>query len=68
MGTLHPIMAKDENKAREYMFATYGNQWCTSYTEEQWTKWTREAASKGIPLEYRQPTVIYNPEVVPNDI
>ena len=57
MGTVHPIIANDENTARQYMFNTFGLDWCTSYTKQQWINWAKRAVVLGIPLEIMQPEV-----------
>ena len=57
IGTVHPIIANDENTARQYMFNTFGLDWCTSYTELQWLTWVARATVIGVPLEAVQPEV-----------
>lgn len=57
IGTLHPIRAYSEDDARAYMFKTYGGDWCTSYTKEDWLTWAARANVMGVRLETEQPEV-----------
>lgn len=41
-GYVLPILADSEASARAYMFDTYGDHWCTSYTEENWISCERK--------------------------
>ena len=54
-GKVLPIKARNQAEARDYMFAHYGNEWCTSRTEVEWNDWKRFAAPRHIPIEEELP-------------
>lgn len=44
---VHPIKAYSVEQARDWMFETYGGNWCTSHTEEVWNAWTERMRAEG---------------------